>query len=200
MLNKQQAELQQLREENKDVSVLLMRSKYAARSYADVSLFCFTVTNPLRQNVISIVMNPWFDRFILAVIVLNCIQLALDDPGEAQTELQFTGELIFLIIFTIEMFMRILAMGFALEANSYLRDPWNVLDFIVVIVGWAGTFVTGGNISAVRTIRILRPLRTINSIPKMKVLVNSIINSIPMLLDIFIMFNFLLLVFGIVGT
>lgn len=96
--------------------------------------------------------------------------------------------------------MRILAMGFALEANSYLRDPWNVLDFIVVIVGWAGTFVTGGNISAVRTIRILRPLRTINSIPKMKVLVNSIINSIPMLLDIFIMFNFLLLVFGIVGT
>ena len=91
-------------------------------------------------------------------------------------------------------------MGFALEANSYLRDPWNVLDFIVVIVGWAGTFVTGGNISAVRTIRILRPLRTINSIPKMKVLVNSIINSIPMLLDIFIMFNFLLLVFGIVGT
>ena len=91
-------------------------------------------------------------------------------------------------------------MGFVLEANSYLRDPWNVLDFIVVLVGWAGTFLDGGNISAVRTIRILRPLRTINSIPKMKVLVNSIINSIPMLLDIFIMFNFLLLVFGIVGT
>ena len=91
-------------------------------------------------------------------------------------------------------------MGFVLESNSYLRDPWNILDFIVVIVGWAGTFLTGGNISAVRTIRILRPLRTIKSIPKMKVLVNSIINSIPMLVDIFIMFNFLLLVFGIVGT
>jgi hypothetical protein len=193
-------ELQKLREENKDVSVLLMRSKYAARSYADVSLFCCTVTNPIRQRVISIVLNPWFDRFILMVIIANCIFLALDDPGEEQNADQFIAELIFLIIFTIEMILKVLAMGFALKQHSYLRDPWNFLDFVVVVVGWVGTFVTGGNISAIRTIRILRPLRTINSMPKMKVLVTSILNSIPLLVDIFVLFCFLLLVFGIVGT
>jgi hypothetical protein len=98
------------------------------------------------------------------------------------------------------MMLKVLAMGFAFKQHSYLRDPWNVLDFVVVVVGWIGTFLNGGNISAIRTIRILRPLRTINSLPKMKVLVSSILNSIPLLVDIFVLFCFLLLVFGIVGT
>ena len=177
-----------------------MKSKYAARSYADVSLCWCTVTNPIRQRVISIVLNPWFDRFILMTILANCIFLALDDPGEEQTADQWIAELVFLVLFTLEMLLKVLAMGFCLKPHSYLRDPWNILDFIVVCVGWIGIFDLGENISAIRTIRILRPLRTINSIPNMKVLVNSILNSIPMLVDIFIMFLFLLLVFGIVGT
>ena len=145
-------------------------------------------------------MNPWFDRFILTAIIANCIFLAEDDPGKDQTDDQWIAELVFLVIFTIEAMLKILAMGFAFKPHSYLRDPWNILDFVVVCVGWIGMNDLGANISAIRTIRILRPLRTINSIPNMKVLVNSILNSIPMLVDIFIMFLFLLLVFGIVGT
>jgi hypothetical protein len=145
------------------------------------------------------VFNIWFDRFILICILANCIFLAIDDPTEEETADQAIAELVFLIIFTIEMIVKVIALGFALEKNSYLRDPWNILDFIVVIVGWIGTFADSGNISAIRTIRILRPLRTINSIPEMKVLVNSIIKSLPLLVDIFILFGFLLLVFGIIG-
>jgi len=97
------------------------------------------------------------------------------------------------------MIIKVVALGFVLERNSYLRDPWNILDFVVVFVGWISTFMSAGNISAIRTIRILRPLRTINSIPEMKILVNSIIKSLPLLIDIFILFMFILLVFSIIG-
>ena len=97
------------------------------------------------------------------------------------------------------MILKTIALGFVFEPFTYLRDPWNILDFVVVTTGWLGTFTTSGNVSAIRTVRILRPLRTINSIPEMKILVNSIIKSLPLLVDIFVLFVFLLLVFSIIG-
>jgi len=50
------------------------------RNYASVSLCGCTVTNPIREFVIKIVTNHWFDRVILFVIFANSITLALDDP------------------------------------------------------------------------------------------------------------------------
>jgi len=40
-----------------------------------------------------------------------------------------------MIIFAIEMCMKILADGFILHQGSYLRNPWNIMDFIVVVSG-----------------------------------------------------------------
>jgi hypothetical protein len=73
----------------------------------------------------------------------------------------------FLIIYTTEMVLKIIAMGFFMRAHSYLRDAWNILDFIVVILGWVSSLLEAQNISAIRVMRILRPLRTINSMPGM---------------------------------
>lgn len=107
--------------------------------------------------------------------------------------------MIFLVIFTFEMVLKVISLGFCVEKNSYIRDPWNILDFTVVIIGWLGLLINAGNISAIRTIRIMRSLRTINSIAEMKIVVNSIIKSIPMLADVFFLFIFLLLIFSIIG-
>jgi len=47
----------------------------------------------------------------------------------------------FLIIYTIEMILKVIALGFCMQQNSYLRDPWNVLDFIVVFFGWISNVI-----------------------------------------------------------
>ena len=52
------------------------------RNYASVSLCGCTVTNPIREFVIKIVVYPWFDRFILGAIMANSVVLALEDPFE----------------------------------------------------------------------------------------------------------------------
>jgi len=62
----------------------------------------------------------------------------------------------------MEMVLKIIAMGFFMRAHSYLRDSWNILDFTVVILGWLASIIKSGDISAIKVIRILRPLRTIN--------------------------------------
>lgn len=48
---------------------------------------------------------------------------------------QETVEYAFLIIFTIETFLKIIAYGLVMHQNSYVRNGWNLLDFVIVIVG-----------------------------------------------------------------
>lgn len=56
-------------------------------------------------------------------------------------------------------------MGFVVHINSYLRDGWNVLDFIVVLSGIIEVLPGVPRLSALRTLRVLRPLRSVNAIP-----------------------------------
>jgi len=67
-------------------------------------------------------------------------------------------------------------------------------------MGWVSQVITSSNVSAIRVIRILRPLRTINSIPSMRKLVHALLNSLPTMLDVFILFSFFLLIFGTMAT
>ena len=107
----------------------------------------------------------------------------------------------FLGIYTLEMILKIIALGFFMRPHSYLRDNWNDLDFIVVILGWIGFLFDGGdNISAIKVIRILRPLRTINQIPNMSSLVSTILNSLPIMFDVMVLFFFMLIMFGTIAT
>lgn len=107
---------------------------------------------------------------------------------------------LFLIIYTIEMVLKVIAMGFVMRQHSYLRDPANMLDFIVVILGWVSAFYAGQDVSAIRTIRILRPLKATTSIPGMKSLIQTIVVSLPSMFDIMVLFIFMITMFGTVAT
>ena len=198
-------------EEDADLKALKSQSK----NYATVSLCFLSVTNPFRSKIIQIVLiNPWFDRFILTVIFINSILLGMYNEVDFITSNSDMLDLIFLIIFSIEMCLKIIAMGFFSKPFSYLRDAWNVvsliycfnfkypfqLDFLVVVLGWVSVLLTSLNIQSIRIIRLLRPLRTINQVPGMIGLVSTIINSMPVMFDIMILFLFFLVIFGTIST
>jgi hypothetical protein len=103
-----------------------------------------------------------------------------------------------MVIYTVEMTLKVLAMGFVYHPNSYLRDPWNVMDFSVVVLSWL-TWNSESNVSVIRIIRILRPLRTISAIPALAKLVQNLIILIPPMGEILILFAFTILVFGTIG-
>lgn len=56
--------------------------------------------------------------------------LAFSVSPQDDTEPYFIG------IFCFESGIKILALGFAFHKNSYLRNGWNVMDFVVVLTGW----------------------------------------------------------------
>ena len=91
-------------------------------------------------------------------------------------------------------------MGFIAEERTYIRDPWNVLDFLVVVVGWVGLLPGVANLTALRAIRVLRPLRSVKKIEKMRVLVSSLMKSLPALANVVVFLLFILIIFGIIGV
>jgi hypothetical protein len=68
-------------------------------------------------------------------------------------------------IFIFEMIVKVIALGFVMDMNSYLRDSWNKLDFTIVSFSILDMVLSGSNlefIKIVRMLRILRPLRFIS--------------------------------------
>ena len=112
--------------------------------YARRSLFLFKDTNPIRRGAVWLVESKPFEVFILAVILLNSVLLALSDYTHADSANQLLdigwrnhavikSEVFFTVVFTLEAVLKIISMGFAMSKGSYLRDPWNALDFTVVL-------------------------------------------------------------------
>jgi len=68
------------------------------------------------------------------------------------------------------MILKIVAYGFIMTKNTYLRDYWNILDFIIVISGSLATVTISSiaNLTSLRSLRVLRPLKTLSSIKSLK--------------------------------
>lgn len=72
---------------------------------------------------------------------------------------------IFLAIYTCEMVIKVIAKGFVLNKYTYLRNPWNWLDFVVITSGYATIGMEVGNLAGLRTFRVLRALKTVSIMP-----------------------------------
>ncbi|KAF3824418.1 hypothetical protein GH733_008703, partial [Mirounga leonina] len=132
---------------------------------------------------------------IMCTILTNCVFMTLSNPPDwtKNVEYTFTG------IYTFESLIKILARGFCLEDFTFLRDPWNWLDFSVIVMAYVTEFVDLGNVSALRTFRVLRALKTISVIPGLKTIVGALIQSVKKLSDVMILTVFCLSVFALIG-
>uniref|UniRef100_A0A7M4FGV0 Voltage-dependent L-type calcium channel subunit alpha n=1 Tax=Crocodylus porosus TaxID=8502 RepID=A0A7M4FGV0_CROPO len=124
-------------------------------------------------------------------------------------------EYLFLIIFTVEAFLKVIAYGLLFHPNAYLRNGWNLLDFIIVVVGLfsaileQATKADGGNsiggkgagfdVKALRAFRVLRPLRLVSGVPSLQVVLNSIIKAMVPLLHIALLVLFVIIIYAIIG-
>uniref|UniRef100_A0A1A8NBM2 Voltage-dependent L-type calcium channel subunit alpha n=1 Tax=Nothobranchius rachovii TaxID=451742 RepID=A0A1A8NBM2_9TELE len=202
-----------------------------ANSRPPRALFCLNLNNPLRRACISLVEWKPFDIFILIAIFANCMALAVyvpfpeDDSNSINHDLE-TVEYAFLIIFTIETFLKIIAYGLVMHQNAYVRNGWNMLDFVIVVIGLFSVvleFLTkedkgdgeeathqptahghggkpgGFDVKALRAFRVLRPLRLVSGVPSLQVVLNSIIKAMVPLLHIALLVLFVIIIYAIIG-
>lgn len=100
------------------------------------------------------------------------------------------------------MFLKIIGKGFIFNKGAYLRDAWNILDFVIVVSAYFEflNFGSGVNIGVLRSFRVLRPLRTISGVEGLKIIVQCLLKSIPLLRDAIAILMFFFLVFAIAGV
>uniref|UniRef100_A0A3B5MX17 Sodium channel protein n=1 Tax=Xiphophorus couchianus TaxID=32473 RepID=A0A3B5MX17_9TELE len=139
--------------------------------------------------------NVIYSLFIMVTILTNCVFMTMSDPPpwSKTVEYVFTG------IYTFEATIKVLSRGFCMGDFTFLRDPWNWLDFMVISMAYLTEFVDLGNVSALRTFRVLRALKTITVIPGLKTIVGALIQSVKKLRDVMILTVFCLSVFALIG-
>ncbi|KAM8946294.1 sodium channel protein type 4 subunit alpha [Pelodytes ibericus] len=175
--------------------IVLNKSKAIFRFSATNALYLLDPFNPIRRGAIKVLIHSLFSLFIMITILTNCVFMAMSDPPpwSKNVEYTFTG------IYTFESLVKILARGFCIDSFTFLRDPWNWLDFCVIVMAYTTEFVDLGNVSALRTFRVLRALKTITVIPGLKTIVGALIQSVKKLADVMILTVFCLAVFALIG-
>uniref|UniRef100_A0A671WES2 Calcium voltage-gated channel subunit alpha1 Ia n=1 Tax=Sparus aurata TaxID=8175 RepID=A0A671WES2_SPAAU len=170
---------------------------------APVVFFCLKQTTCPRNCPV----NTWFERISIMVILLNCVTLGMYQPCENidctsdRCQILQAFDAFIYIFFALEMVVKMVALGI-FGRRCYLGDTWNRLDFFIVMAGMVeySLDLQNINLSAIRTVRVLRPLKAINRVPSMRILVNLLLDTLPMLGNVLLLCFFVFFIFGIIGV
>uniref|UniRef100_A0A3B4DWQ8 Sodium channel protein n=1 Tax=Pygocentrus nattereri TaxID=42514 RepID=A0A3B4DWQ8_PYGNA len=181
----------------KKTFIVISKGNTINRFNAEPACYILSPFSPIRRGAIRILIHsyPLNIMFIMVTILSNCVFMTMSNPPEWSKimEYVFTG------IYTFEALVKILSRGFCMGDFTFLRDPWNWLDFMVISMAYVTEFVDLGNVSALRTFRVLRALKTITVIPGLKTIVGALIQSVKKLGDVMILTVFCLSVFALIG-
>ncbi len=143
--------------------------------------------------------SPAFQNAVLAVIVLTAVLIGLetsDDLAERYRWAFDAAELCVQAIFVAEIAIRMLAH--APRMVRFFADGWNVFDFLVV----AASFLPqAGPVAVVaRLARLLRVARVVSLFPELRLIVSTMLKSIPSMGHVIMMLGLLLYVYGVLGV
>jgi hypothetical protein len=189
----------------------------------DRSLFIFPSSNRFRQWCRRLVgprtgrrlstMNR-FNWFIFACVILSIAVIIADDPANRRLAYD-TGDTtrqdilesiddVITVIFVVEQFLRVLADGFFFTPSGYLRDPWNFMDFFVIVMSCVLTFAQIDhlyNVSrAIRALSCLRVLRIIRYFKGVSAMFRAIAKALPRMIIALILTALLFWPFAIYGV
>ena len=148
--------------------------------YDKWSLFIFDTNWKIRQAIVWLVEWRAFKNFILLDVLVNSIMMAAKDysyrlrgSDSERTSYEELASKVFITIFFLEFLLKVIAQGFILRKFSYMRNGFNVLDFICLITGIMEQSENADveGLVMLRMLRVLKPLRPIKAIPKLQLLI-----------------------------
>ncbi|OAD00432.1 hypothetical protein MUCCIDRAFT_113913 [Mucor lusitanicus CBS 277.49] len=149
-----------------------------------------------------------FNWMVMACVLVSILMVILDEPSTrlirkdtSRQDIYDTIEIVLSIVFIVEVSIRIVADGFLLTPNAYLRNHWNQLDLCVILLNIVTIFMSSEEaprgLSTFRSLRILRLIRYFNGVRDIFV---ALFYAFPLMFDALI-FTFLVLVpFAVYGV
>lgn len=139
-----------------------------------------------------------FEYFIISLIILNAVALGLETVPVVMDGYAMwisLGQWVTLGVFIAEAALKIFAVS--PRADRYFRDGWNVFDFSIIVFSLLPA--TGGFAVIARMARLLRLLRLVSAVPELRLIVSTLVRSIPSMLHIVALMSLMVYIYAIIG-
>lgn len=157
-----------------------------------------TTPHPWQQHLRTLVAARQFERLIIGLILLNALILGLETDATlvaSYGEWFELGHQMILVAFIIEALLKISAV--APRLKLYFGDGWNVFDFSIIVVSLLPA--TGELAMVARLARLLRVLRLISTLPRLRLIVDTLMRSIPSMGHVMLLMSIIFYVYAIAG-
>ncbi|XP_059190594.1 sodium channel protein type 4 subunit alpha B-like isoform X2 [Centropristis striata] len=173
--------------------IVLGKGNVLSRFRAEPSCYLLSPFNPLRTVAIKVLLHSLFNLFILLTILTNCVFMTMSSPPEWSHIMEF----VFTAIYTFEVVVKVLSRGFCIGSFTFLRDPWNWLDLVVIITAYLSHSVYLWDHYVLTTIP--RVLKLIAISPGLKTTVGALVQSLKGLVDVIFLMVFGLSLFALMS-
>jgi len=153
---------------------------------------------PMRKFAKKIVDTKAFEYFIITLILINGVVLGLETSqvilAKYGTWLVLANQAI-LAVFIFEALLKITAV--APRFKLYFGDGWNLFDFTVVVLSLIPA--TGEFAMIARLARLLRVARLISTIPELRLIITTLVRSIPSMGHVLMLMSIIFYIYGVAG-
>ena len=139
-----------------------------------------------------------FEYFIVALILANAVLLGVETLPRVMNGFSHWVELghqVTLGIFIVEAALKIFARW--PRPDNYFRDGWNIFDFSIIVLSLIPA--TGSFAIIARMARLLRLLRLVSAVQELRLIVSTLVRSIPSMLHIVVLMSLMVYVYAIIG-
>ena len=139
-----------------------------------------------------------FEYFIIGLILFNAILLGLETLTfvmEGYAGWIALGQQVTLGVFILEAALKMFAVS--PRADRYFRDGWNIFDFSIIVFSLIPA--TGGFAVIARLARLMRLLRLVSAVPELRLIVATLVRSIPSMLHIVALMSLMVYIYAIIG-
>nr|XP_033490469.1 sodium channel protein type 4 subunit alpha B-like [Epinephelus lanceolatus] len=179
--------------QSKKTFIVLGKGNIIHRFNAESACYLLSPFNLLRTAAIKIHIHLLFRLFILVTVLTNCVFMTMSNPPEWRE----TAEHVFTAIYTLEVLIKMMSRGLCFGSFTFLRDPWNWLDILVVLTGYLTWIVSIKTLSVLRT--VTRVLKIITVIPGLKKTVGDVVQSLRKLADVITLMVFWLCLLALIA-
>ncbi len=154
----------------------------------------------MTEHIKKIVDHRAFNPAILLLILIAAVLVGLETSRgvmERFGEVIHTLDTIVVYLFALEAVLKMASHG-PRRFYRYFFDPWNVFDFIIVVVCLLP--LNGSYAAVLRLVRVLRALRVVSTMPKLQLLVNSLLRSLPSMGHVGMLLLVLFYIYAVLGV
>jgi voltage-gated sodium channel len=146
----------------------------------------------------GIVEARWFEPFMIGLILFNAVLIGLETSHgivERHGGLLHLGNDVILWIFVVEALLKMTAV--APRLKLYFGNGWNLFDFTIVVLSFIPA--TGEFALVARLVRVLRVLRLVSTVPQLRLIVATLVRSIPSMGHVILLMSIVFYIYGVTG-